>query len=139
MFRSSLGRGGAPAPTIVQAPQILQAPPGDADGSAAAEAVETEAEPAAKRAKTDGEADGSVDGMASIVPAASSAGAPPGQPDEDSAANLEASLQSCTAHRDRILQMLVEEPDVRACTLVTRDPAPLARSLALRCAPGVGP
>jgi hypothetical protein len=33
-----------------------------------------------------------------------------GAPDDDSAANLEASLQSCTAHRDRILQMLIDDP-----------------------------
>jgi len=31
--------------------------------------------------------------------------------EDDSAMNLESSLQSCTAHRERILQMLAEEPD----------------------------
>ena len=31
--------------------------------------------------------------------------------DDESAINLESSLQSCTAHRERILQMLTEEPD----------------------------
>ena len=86
-------------------------PPPQAD----AEAVD--GEPAAKRAKVDGEGgEGEASGEAiaeaatSMIPAGAP-GAPP--PDEDSAANLEASLQSCTAHRDRILQMLQEEPENR--------------------------
>ena len=34
----------------------------------------------------------------------------PGADDDSTATNLESSLQSCTAHRDRIEQMLQDEP-----------------------------
>lgn len=58
----------------------------------------------AKRQRTDGAEDGGADASAASTSALA---------DDDSAANLEASLQSCMAHRDRILAMLNEEPDNR--------------------------
>ena len=59
---------------------------------------------------SDGEAGGTPAAPAPTAAAAPEAVAVPAA-DEDSAANLEASRQSCTTHRDRILQMLVEEPN----------------------------
>jgi len=79
-------------------------------------------QPGAKRMKTEGgtSAEGAAaDGaMAESTDSAAVSGggtvnSAAAAHDEDSAANLEASLQSCTAHRDRILQMLIEEPDNR--------------------------
>ena len=127
-FLSSSCARRPPAPAPTQAPVIQRAagaaePAPAADpaltGAAAAKDAEAEADvdaSAAKRQRTDSaSADAAVvtdgdaaDGAVATVDGSVDAG---GAADEDSAANLEASLQSCTAHRDRILQMLLEEPN----------------------------
>jgi len=92
------------------APSSDAAANASANGSAGADGGE---DPAAKRQRT---ADGSEEGAPSTdaaAAAAEGAATATSLSDEDSAANLEASLQSCTAHRDRILQMLQEEPENR--------------------------
>ena len=62
-----------------------------------------------------GSSSSSTDDGAAFLPddtSSSTSGAPAAPtPEDDSAANLEASLQSCTAHRDRILQTIVDLPD----------------------------
>ena len=118
----------APAPAPAQAPfkqrgtgTAEPAPAADSalTGAAAkADAADADIEAsAAKRQRTDSasaDADAVVtdgnaaDGAVATVDGSVDAG---GAADEDSAANLEASLQSCTAHRDRIVQMLLEEPN----------------------------
>ena len=88
--------------------------------AASTSAPAADGEAAVKRQRTDdpSSADGGVAAPetgqpAPVAPVAQpdAAAAAGPTPDDDSAANLEASLQSCTAHRDRILQMLVEEPN----------------------------
>jgi len=108
--------GAAPVqPTITPAGQSCSAAcaAADADGSAGAAdagaSAEGEGDPAVKRQRTDG-AEGGDPPEASASAAASASNV---LADDDSAANLEASLQSCTAHRYRILAMLNEEPENR--------------------------
>jgi hypothetical protein len=79
------------------------------------EVVTTAGEPAAKRARTEGEA-GAATAVGTMVagsagPSAAGSSAPPA--DDEPTVSLDASLASCTAHRDRILQMLADEPEVR--------------------------
>ena len=110
----------ASAPTItssgrevVEQPADVSVPAPDAALSGAAQTAAVE-DPAAKRQRTEGAEDAPQQVIAD--PSASTTTGDSGGTalaDDDSAANLEASLQSCTAHRDRILAMLAEEPDNR--------------------------
>lgn len=67
--------------------------------------------PPVKRQRTDGPDE--PERADAAVAAAEGAATASALNEEDSAANLEDSLQSCTNHRDRILLMLQDEPDNR--------------------------
>lgn len=105
-----LGDDGLPvaAPPVAPAPAVAPAAPtpalAEADGGGKRQRVEGEAEAdgAGGQAVTAGDPNAAAGEAASVAATVLT--------DDDSAANLEASLQSCTAHRDRILQMLIEEP-----------------------------
>ena len=135
-----IGRQNAVSAPAAAAPPAAAAAAGEASADTTVAGVSTEVltgaasssgavaeppdaeQPGAKRMKTEGgtSAEGAAaDGaMAESTDSAAVSGggtvnSAAAAHDEDSAANLEASLQSCTAHRDRILQMLIEEPDNR--------------------------
>ena len=82
-------RSAGAAPNVTPSASAAAAP-----SSSGAAPDDASAEPPAKRQNTGGEASGGG-----------------GEGDESTAMNLESSLQSCTAHRERILQMLVDEPE----------------------------